>query len=90
MVWHYIGVFKVILGKFLASASDDDSVCIYDCETGERSKLLYSKKYGVDQLKFVHSGPISAVCASRNEFDCMSEIIYIHLLCSLLAVLGPV
>ena len=31
--------------------------------------MLYSKKYGVDHIKFVHSGALSAICASRNDFD---------------------
>ena len=51
------------------SSGNDDSVCIYDCEKGERTKLLQSKKYGVDNIRFVHSGTLSAVCSSRNEFD---------------------
>lgn len=62
---------KCFQGKYLVTACDDDAVCIYDCEKGERSKMLYSKKYGVDHIKFVHSGAYSAVCASRNDFDCM-------------------
>jgi len=56
-------------GKYLITAADDDTVCIYDCEKGERAKMLYSKKYGVDHIKFVHSGTYSAVCSSRNDFD---------------------
>ena len=65
------------LGKYLLSASDDDSVSIYDCESGEQRKLLYSKKYGVDNMKFVHSGQISAICSSRNEFDCTSNCTFV-------------
>jgi hypothetical protein len=41
--------------------------------------MLYSKKYGVDHIKFVHSGAYSAVCASRNDFDCMfAELLIFH------------
>jgi COMPASS component SWD2 len=56
-------------GRFLISASEDDSVCIFDCEKGERSKMLFSKKYGCANIKFVHSGALSAICSSRNDFD---------------------
>ena len=31
--------------------------------------MLQAKKYGVDHIKFVHSGTLSAVCSSRNDFD---------------------
>ena len=61
--------YNVFVGKFLITASDEDSVCIFDCEKGERSKMLHSKKFGVSHIKFVHSGALSAVCASRNDFD---------------------
>lgn len=42
---------------------------IYDCESGQRSKQLYSKKYGVNRIQFVHSGNLSAVCSSKNDVD---------------------
>jgi len=56
-------------GKFLISSAEDDAVCLYDCEKGERTKILRSRKYGVDHIKFVHSATLSAICASRNDFD---------------------
>lgn len=59
----------IFSGKFLISSAEDDCVCVIDCERGERSKLLFSKKYGVSHTKFVHSGNLSAITASRNEFD---------------------
>jgi COMPASS component SWD2 len=31
--------------------------------------MLYAKKYGVQNIKFVHSGTYSAICSSRNDFD---------------------
>jgi COMPASS component SWD2 len=66
----YVVLFTIpTLGRFLVSASDDDSVAIYDCEQGTRSKLLFARKYGVENLNFVHSGNYSAICSSRNDFD---------------------
>lgn len=53
----------------MISSSNDDTVCVFDCEKGEPSKTLHAKKYGASHIKFVHSGALSAICASRNEFD---------------------
>ena len=69
MVCIHLSSTKYSQGKYLISSADDDSVCVFDCERGERSKLLFSKKYGVSHCKFVHSGHLSAITASRNDFD---------------------
>jgi len=41
-------------GETLISSSDDDSIVIYDCKEGDTKKTLYSKKYGVDLIHFIH------------------------------------
>jgi len=41
-------------GETLISSSDDDSIVIYDCKEGETKKTLFSKKYGVDLIHFIH------------------------------------
>ncbi|KAF4699854.1 Transcription initiation factor TFIID subunit 9, partial [Perkinsus olseni] len=56
-------------GRYLIASSDDESVSIYDTEKGSRHKLLYSRKYGCDNIQFVHSGTNSALCSSRVDFD---------------------
>ena len=39
----------------LVSTSDDDSIHVYNTETGQRTKTLYSKKYGCSGVRFTHS-----------------------------------
>ncbi|KAF4672416.1 Transcription initiation factor TFIID subunit 9 [Perkinsus chesapeaki] len=56
-------------GRYLIASSDDESVSIYDTEKGSRHKMLYSRKYGCDNIQFVHSGTNSALCSSRVDFD---------------------
>ncbi|CAF0917411.1 unnamed protein product [Didymodactylos carnosus] len=41
-------------GETLISSSDDDSIVVYDCKEGDTKKTLYSKKYGVDLIHFIH------------------------------------
>ncbi|CAF3774350.1 unnamed protein product [Rotaria socialis] len=41
-------------GETLVSSSDDDSIVIYDCKEGETKRTLFSKKYGVDLIHFIH------------------------------------
>lgn len=38
----------------LISASDDDSIRLYNTATGERAEILFSKKYGVQNICFTH------------------------------------
>jgi COMPASS component SWD2 len=42
-------------GELLVTASDDESVHIYNTNTGKMSRVIYSKKYGVDLIRFTHS-----------------------------------
>ena len=41
-------------GELLISSSDDDSITLYDCQAGTAKRNLYSKKYGVDHIRFTH------------------------------------
>ena len=63
-------------GRTLVSSSDDESMRIYNCESGEQTRLLYSKKYGVCHLRLTHLDG-HALCASRNGWD--ETIRYLHL-----------
>ena len=40
---------------WLAVAGEDDSLHLYNTQTGTQHKLLHSKKYGVGQIRFTHS-----------------------------------
>ena len=42
-------------GKHLVTAGDDDAITIYDSENGKRKQTLYSKKYGVQRIKYTHN-----------------------------------
>lgn len=42
-------------GELLITSSEDESINIYDCQSGKHVKTLYSKKYGCDLLRFTHS-----------------------------------
>lgn len=42
-------------GETLISSSDDDSIIIYDCQSGTPKRTLNSKKYGVDLIRYTHA-----------------------------------
>ncbi len=41
-------------GNFCVTASEDDSIHVYDTLHGRFKQLLYSKKYGVQHIRFTH------------------------------------
>ncbi|CAH1756917.1 11951_t:CDS:2 [Entrophospora sp. SA101] len=41
-------------GKICVTASEDDSINVYDCLRGRHKKMLLSKKYGVHLTRFTH------------------------------------
>lgn len=55
-------------GEFLVTSSDDESVNLYDTTTGKRQKILFSKKYGVDLIRFTHHKN-AVICASKNDWE---------------------
>eukprot|EP01103_Thecamoeba_quadrilineata_P003570 TRINITY_DN1332_c0_g1_i3.p1 TRINITY_DN1332_c0_g1~~TRINITY_DN1332_c0_g1_i3.p1 ORF type:complete len:240 (+),score=24.25 TRINITY_DN1332_c0_g1_i3:99-722(+) len=55
-------------GELLVTAGDDESVHLYNTNTGVLQRTLYSKKYGVDLIRFTHS-PNQVICASKNGWD---------------------
>lgn len=42
-------------GLLLITCSEDDQIVIYDCELGASKRTVYSKKYGVDLIRFTHA-----------------------------------
>ena len=50
------------------ASSNDDSILIYDCESGLKKRQVNSKKYGVDRIQFTHS-PTTAIHCSRKMDD---------------------
>jgi len=55
-------------GTVMCTASDDESIKIYNSETGTESGKLFSKKYGVDQIRFTHSNR-NVLHASKNDWN---------------------
>lgn len=54
-------------GCTLLSASDDDSIVLYDCETATYKKTLHSKKYGVNLIRFTHAEDTAIHCSTKVD-----------------------
>ncbi|XP_077244252.1 transducin/WD40 repeat-like superfamily protein [Tasmannia lanceolata] len=56
----------------LVTASEDDSVRLYNIATATLLKTTYHKKHGTDRICFTHH-PSSIICSSRYNLDSTSE-----------------
>uniref|UniRef100_A0A914WDT3 WD repeat-containing protein 82 n=2 Tax=Plectus sambesii TaxID=2011161 RepID=A0A914WDT3_9BILA len=54
-------------GLNMISSSDDDSVIIYDCQTGTKKRSVNSKKYGVDLIHFTHAKNTAVHCSTKVD-----------------------
>ncbi|XP_072025757.1 WD repeat-containing protein 82-like isoform X2 [Amphiura filiformis] len=63
-------------GETLISSSEDDSIVIYDCLEGKPKKTLYSKKYGVDLIRFTHA--VNTVIYTSNKVDDTIRYLSLH------------
>ncbi|XP_029287161.1 twinfilin-2b isoform X2 [Cottoperca gobio] len=55
-------------GESAISSSDDDCIVLYDIREGKPKGTLYSKKYGVDLIRYTHGDPQTVVYSS-NKLD---------------------
>ena len=55
-------------GKLLVTSSDDETLRLYYTDSATSGKVLFSKKYGIDLVRFTHS-PDAVICASKNNWD---------------------
>ncbi|WFD36963.1 hypothetical protein MCUN1_003855 [Malassezia cuniculi] len=55
-------------GETCVTASNDETIQIYNCRSGRHVKTLYSKKYGVDLARFTHRSS-AIIYASTKEDD---------------------
>ncbi|XP_033995502.1 WD repeat-containing protein 82-like isoform X5 [Trematomus bernacchii] len=55
-------------GEHAISSSDDDCIVLYDIREGKPKGTLYSKKYGVDLIRYTH-GDTQTVVYSSNKLD---------------------
>ncbi|KAL3526394.1 hypothetical protein ACH5RR_011050 [Cinchona calisaya] len=56
----------------LVTASEDDSVRLYDIASGQLLKTTFHKKHGADRICFTHH-PSSVICSSRYKLDSSGE-----------------
>ncbi|XP_069792699.1 WD repeat-containing protein 82 isoform X2 [Narcine bancroftii] len=63
-------------GETLISSSDDDSIVLYDCQEGKPKRTLYSKKYGVDLIRYTHAA--NTVVYSSNKIDDTIRYLSLH------------
>ena len=60
-------------GTLLVTSSDDETLRLYSTETATSRKVLFSKKYGIDLVRFTHS-PEAVICASKNNWDGLFQV----------------
>ncbi|VDN57428.1 unnamed protein product [Dracunculus medinensis] len=54
-------------GTQMISSSDDDSIIMYDCVVGQKSRSVNSKKYGVDLIQFAHNTSNAIHCSTKVD-----------------------
>ena len=55
-------------GETCVTASNDETIQLYNCRAGRHVRTLYSKKYGVDLVRFTHRSS-AIIYASTKEDD---------------------
>ena len=64
-------------GELLVTAGDDEAIHVYNSVEGIEQRALYSKKYGVDLVRFTnHQNAI--ICASKNGWDESIRYLSLH------------
>ncbi|KAL0588163.1 WD repeat-containing protein 82 [Plecturocebus cupreus] len=63
-------------GETVISSSNDDSIILYDCQEGKPKRTLYSKKYGVDLIRYTHAA--NTVVYSSNKIDDTIRYLSLH------------
>lgn len=62
----------------LVTASEDDSVRLYDVANGKLLKTTYHKTHGADQICFTHH-PSSVICSSRYNLETIESLRYLSM-----------
>uniref|UniRef100_A0A7N0UI45 Uncharacterized protein n=3 Tax=Kalanchoe fedtschenkoi TaxID=63787 RepID=A0A7N0UI45_KALFE len=63
--------------NYLVTASDDESIRLYDVATATCLKTINSKKYGVDLVSFT-SHPTTVIYSSKNGWDESLRLLSLH------------
>lgn len=67
-------------GEFLVTASpNSDSIQLFGCEEGVSKKVIFSKKYGVGQIKFAHKASTVIYTSTKRE-DSKTVSFFVHIL----------
>ncbi|KAJ7056556.1 WD40-repeat-containing domain protein [Mycena amicta] len=65
---HITGIAFDDRGDQVITASEDETFRLYSCKSGKQTKILHSKKYGVDLARFTHKNT-AILHASTKEDD---------------------
>ncbi|KAJ6630995.1 WD40-repeat-containing domain protein [Mycena sp. CBHHK59/15] len=65
---HITGISFDDRGDQVITAAEDETFRLYSCKTGKQTKILHSKKYGVDLPRFTHKNT-AILHASTKEDD---------------------
>ena len=55
-------------GELLATAGDDQRLCLFSCKHGSLHKTVHCRKHGVKHVRFTHD-PLSVLVASNGAED---------------------
>ncbi|XP_030275242.1 twinfilin-2b isoform X3 [Sparus aurata] len=56
-------------GENAVSSSDDDCIVLYDMREGKHTRTLFSKKYGVDLIRYTHGDTHTVIYSSNKQDD---------------------
>ncbi|CAJ0919120.1 unnamed protein product, partial [Mesorhabditis belari] len=54
-------------GQTMITSSDDDSIVMYNCNLGTKTRAVNSKKYGVDLIRFTHNHNTGIHCSTKVD-----------------------
>eukprot|EP00128_Syssomonas_multiformis_P009855 Colp12_sorted_trinity150504_noHs@24494 len=63
-------------GDLLITSSEDESIRLYDCHAGKERKHIYSKKYGVNHVRFTHNN--SSIIHASTKIDDTIRYLSLH------------
>jgi COMPASS component SWD2 len=64
-------------GSCLVTSGDDESLVLYNAVSGKKTKTVFSKKYGIDLVRFSHNNQ-AVICASKNQWDDSIRYLSLH------------
>ena len=64
-------------GELLASAGEDERLCVYSCTQGALQKVTLCRKFGADLVRFTHDAS-SLLVSSRSDVDDSVRYLSMH------------